>query len=246
MQNNFKKNSCKWITPTWPAPQRVKALTTLREGGESQGSYVGFNLAAHVGDDIEAVQRNRFLLLTEAGLPAEPCWLTQVHGTHVISLEKYREEYKNLSPQVSPSDSTPDSSSDSLDTPPDSPEADASIALHPNLVAAVLTADCLPILMTDTTGSFIAAIHAGWRGLAKGVIESTFEKLKKELPQIDHKNILVWFGPAIGPQAFIVGEEVSSKYISISKNPFGKTWGISSIWGRILHLYRIRKVLFLS
>lgn len=173
-----------WITPTWPAPARVKGLTTLRAGGFSQGPFESFNLAAHVGDLPETVLQNRVLLREKAKLPQEPSWLTQVHGTEVLELDKLNTLTQNH------------------DASNQQNEADAAMSRTPGIVAAVLTADCLPILICDQAGTEVAAIHAGWRGLAKGVIEATVAKLTSK-----RETLLVWLGPAIGPLAFVVGEQ---------------------------------------
>ncbi len=168
------QKNCKWIVPEWPAPPNIRALTTLRSDGFSAPPFECFNLALHVGDNEKTVQENRRLLTEQAQLPADPFWLQQVHGTNVV-------EVGGNAPV----------------------EADASVAFKPNQVCCVMTADCLPILLCDRLGRNIAAVHAGWRGLAAGVIESTVEKLG-----VHPKDLLVWLGPAIGPNAFEVGKEV--------------------------------------
>jgi YfiH family protein len=168
-----------WITPDWPAPAGVRALTTLRGGGVSAGAYAGLNLAQHVGDDVEAVRENRDRLLRAAGVPVEPCWLEQVHGTGVIDADDWQ-------PGV---------------------QADASCSRYPDVVCAVLTADCLPVLLCARDGSAVAAIHAGWRGLAAGVIEATAAAL-------GDGGLIAWLGPAIGPRVFEVGAEVRAAFIA--------------------------------
>lgn len=165
-----------WITPNWPAPVNVKALTTCRRGN----GVFGFNLALHVGDDPKVVLGNRQHLLIQAQLLNEPLWLNQVHGTNVVEITKL-----NFSQSKTP------------------PEADASISWLPNQVCAVLTGDCLPILICDKSGTRVSAIHAGWRGLAAGVIEAAIQKLCCPPEQL-----LVWLGPAIGPTVFEVGKDV--------------------------------------
>lgn len=177
------QNNCNWIQPNWPAPANVQALVTLRQGGYSKGPFEGLNLSATVGDDIAAVQKNRLALMKAAQLPSEPNWLKQVHGTAVIDLDQPRSQTL--------------------------PEADASFSRLPGQVAVVTTADCLPILLCNKAGTEIAAIHAGWRGLAKGVIEETFKKL-----QSSPADVLVWLGPAIGPASFVVGDEVKNAFSS--------------------------------
>ena len=133
-----------FLRPHWAAPAHVHALPTTRQGGVSQPPYASFNLGAHVGDDPAAVAANRALLRQQ--LPAEPAWLNQVHGIHVVDAASV------------------------AGTPVD---ADASFSRTPGVVCAVMTADCLPVLFTDRAGSVVAAAHAGWRGLLAGVLEAT-------------------------------------------------------------------------
>lgn len=143
--------SPQWIVPDWPAPARVKAAATLRIGGVSEGSFASLNLGAHVGDDTSAVAENRRLLRAALGLPSEPTWLNQVHGTAVTVA---------AGPSASP------------------PTADASVAFSGDAVCAVLTADCLPVLFCDRAGTRVAAAHAGWRGLVGGVLAETINALR--------------------------------------------------------------------
>ena len=168
-----------WIVPDWPAPSRVRALITSRNGGGSTGPYASMNLGLRVNDDADVVDANRRLL--KQFLPAEPKWLNQVHGTAVVDAE-------SIGRLV---------------------EADASVATSPGCVSVVLVADCLPILFADRTGSVVAAAHAGWRGLAAGVIENTVRALRMP-PQ----NLLAYLGPAIGPAAFEVGNEVRDAFVA--------------------------------
>jgi YfiH family protein len=170
--------NCNWITPDWPAPSNVKALTTVRQGGFSNGPYEGLNLADHVGDSAEIVSENRHLLKTAAKLPNDPLWLKQVHGTTLITLGDYAAPYPVL-------------------------EADAACAFSEKEICSVLTADCLPLLLCDRQGTRVSAVHAGWRGLAAGVIEAAVLKLNTA-----PNNLMVWLGPAIGPQFFEVREDV--------------------------------------
>ncbi len=169
-----------WIEPEWPAPPQVRALSTLRAGGASVGPYASLNLAAHVGDDPRAVAANRRLLAEAAGLPAEPLWLEQVHGVEVVRHDG------------------------ALRTPP---RADAAFAVAPRRVCAVMTADCLPVVLTDRGGTRIAVAHAGWRGLLAGVLEATVAALGSPPGEL-----LAWLGPAIGADAFEVGEEVRAAF----------------------------------
>lgn len=167
-----------FIIPDWPAPARVKALTTTRPGGHSRGPYASFNLATHVGDDPEAVAANRQLLRQH--LPVAPRWLTQVHGIVCVD----------------------------VDAVPQSSEADACVSRGVSHACAMLTADCLPLLLCDEAGSVVAAAHAGWRGLAAGVIEATVSGMG-----VAPKNLLAWLGPAIGPAAFEVGADVRAAFL---------------------------------
>jgi YfiH family protein len=168
-----------WIVPEWPAPPGVRALITTRAGGVSRGAYAGLNLGLNSGDEAEAAARNRAAL--RQWLPAEPLWLRQVHGTTVVG----------------------------ADSVEGSPEADAAIARRPRRVCAVLTADCLPLLLCDEAGSIVAAVHAGWRGLCSGVIEQTLRAM--DLPP---QSLLAYLGPAIGAAAYEVGAEVRAAFLA--------------------------------
>jgi polyphenol oxidase len=173
------------LTIDWPdLPAGVGVLSTLRSGGVSVGPYGatgdhggGLNLGLHVGDEPAAVEQNRRLL--RAKLPAEPAWLAQVHGTRVLDLSS---EYDPLT--VS--------------------EADASIARRPDHVCTIMSADCLPVLLADCRGTQVGAAHAGWRGLAQGVIEETIAAMRAS----GADQLTAWLGPAIGPEVFEVGIEV--------------------------------------
>lgn len=170
-----------WIVPDWPAPASVRALVTTRTGGVSAGAYASLNLATHVGDDPAAVAENRRRL--RAHLPAEPLWLSQVHGTTVSRAEDAVEGV----------------------------EADAAFTRRAGRVCAVLTADCLPVLLCNDVGTVVAAAHAGWRGLAGGVVEAAVRAMNEPPPRL-----LAWLGPAIGPQAFEVGAEVRAAFLAHS------------------------------
>jgi len=169
-----------FIIPDWPAPANVRAVVTTRNGGVSKGDFASFNLADHVGDDQQDVAENRRLLPQYVNeLPEVPLWLKQVHGTVCVDVDQSK-------PGV---------------------EADASWTETPSKVCAVLTADCLPLLLCDESGSIVSAVHAGWQGLAKGVIEASV----KSLPVAPEK-LLAWMGPAIGPKAFEVGADVRNQF----------------------------------
>ncbi|MDX1454428.1 MAG: peptidoglycan editing factor PgeF [Gammaproteobacteria bacterium] len=169
-----------FLLPNWEAPDNVRAATSLRVGGVSQGNYAGFNLGDHVGDDPDAVAGNRRLLKGRLGLPAEPRWLAQVHGTDVLRVT-------GAAP----------------DTPP---EADAAWTDEPGQVLAILTADCLPVVFCNRAGTRIGIAHAGWRGLANGVLRATVEAMTAD--GLGHDQLLAWLGPAIGPDSFEVGTEL--------------------------------------
>lgn len=172
-----------WIVPDWPAPARVRALITTRNGGNSGGPYASMNLGLRVNDDPAIVEDNRRSL--KRFLPAEPKWLNQAHGTTVVGAE----------------------------TITDPVEADASVATSPGCVSVIMVADCMPILFADQSGSVVAAAHAGWRGLAAGVVENTIRAIGRP-PQ----NLLAYLGPAIGPSAFEVGDEVREAFIAIDES----------------------------
>ena len=177
-------NSLELITPDWPLPEHIGAAVTGCDGGVSQQGYQSLNLAAHVGDDPKAVAENRRLLAVELGLPQSPLWLTQVHGVDVAEV--------------------------GVDV--DGVEADASVSRTPGLASAVLTADCLPVLFYGESLAgqpVVAAAHAGWRGLAAGVLESTLENM-----QCVRSTVSCWLGPAIGPKAFQVGPEVRAVFVT--------------------------------
>jgi len=168
-----------WIVPDWPVATPVRAITTTRQGGVSRGCYAAMNPADHVADDPAAVMANRQILQQALGLPAQPVWLQQVHGTAVVNAA----------------------------TAGISPQADAAFSTQPGVVCAVLTADCLPVLLADTAGQCVAAAHAGWRGLAAGVIEQAVTAMARP-----GENLLAWLGPAIGPSAYRVGDEVRDAF----------------------------------
>ena len=169
-----------WLRPDWPAATNVYAGTSLRGGGVSTVPYASLNLGLHVGDDPHAVAENRRRL----GLPAEPRWLTQIHSTRVIDADASRAE--NFPP-----------------------EADGAFSSRAGTVCAVMTADCLPLLLCDRPGTRVAAVHAGWRGLADGAIEAGVMALGAAPTEL-----LAWLGPAIGAAAYEVGDEVRAAFVA--------------------------------
>lgn len=178
------------IIPDWNASKNIRAFSTVRSGGVSQSPYQGddsgkngLNVGMHVGDKSLDVQKNRALLKKK--LPTEPVWLNQVHGSTVVNGE-------NVSGV---------------------PDADASFAKKKAVVCTIMTADCLPVLLCDKAGTVVAAAHAGWRGLAGGVLENTMAVMRNNT----NSEIMAWLGPAIGPDAFEVGEDVRQAFVQ--KNP---------------------------
>ena len=172
----------------WPAlPGGIGVLSTLRSGGVSLPPYDdskgggGLNLGTHVGDRPEAVERNRLLLQTL--LPSEPAWLNQVHGVEVVDAQRVITERSLLT-------------------------ADASIATQAGTVCAIMTADCMPVLLADRRGKVVGVAHAGWRGLAAGVVEATVSRMSAA----GARDIVAWLGPGIGPAHFEVGEDVRQAF----------------------------------
>ena len=164
-----------FFSPNWPAPAQVRSCITTRQGGESAAPYANNNLALHVGDDSDVVQRNRSALISAAGLPATPQWLEQIHG---IRLVEARTDGRVLT-------------------------ADGCFSRALHHPCAVLTADCLPVLLCDRAGTQVAAVHAGWRGLAAGIVREAVTSFSAPTAEL-----LVYLGPAIGPDAFEVGIDV--------------------------------------
>lgn len=178
-----------WIPAEWPLPvSGVVAGTTLRRGGISRGAYASLNLGDHVGDDPAAVGRNRELARQVCGLPAQPAWLSQVHGTRVVEANAM----------------------------PEAPRADGAVTDRAGIVCAVLTADCLPVVLAARDGSRVGVAHAGWRGLCDGILEATVSAM--HLPAA---TLLAWFGPAISQPAFEVGGEVRERFIAADPEAAG-------------------------
>jgi hypothetical protein len=167
------------IKADWNAPDNIEALVTTRRGGVSSKPFDDFNLATHVGDEPQVVRQNRQLLAEniEPGLSLQ--WLQQQHGIRVVRAEDC----------------------DKL------PEADAIVSRQSGIACCILTADCLPIFLTSKNGDEVAVIHAGWRGLAQGILKATIDQMNTPAIQI-----MIWFGPAIGPCHFEVGSEVRSAF----------------------------------
>lgn len=170
------------ITPQWPAPAGVRALCTTRKGGVSQPPRDVLNLGSRVGDNPEHVLQNRHRLAEQTGVAAGHIgWLNQVHGTDVVEL-------------------TPDNTQTV-------PDADASYTRHPGIACAILTADCLPVILADRAGTVVGAAHAGWRSLCGGVLENLITAM-----EVEPTKLVAWLGPAIGPKSFEVGPEVREAF----------------------------------
>jgi hypothetical protein len=167
--------------------QPVAGFCTTREGGVSFEPYQSLNLGLHVGDNPEAVHANRACLNRD--LPQPPVWLNQVHGTQVFNADRY----------------------DPSHAPQTVPTADAAVTTRIDLPLAILTADCLPIVMADQSGTVLGVAHAGWRGLAQGVLEATLQAMQQASPHM--RGYSAWIGPGIGPLAFQVGQEVYQTFV---------------------------------
>lgn len=174
-----------FLPADWPASRTVHAFATLRHGlGVSQAPFDAFNLGPRCGDDADAVEENRRLLAREANLPAAPRWLRQVHGSGVVTFDADTDHELE-------------------------PEADAAVTRAPGTVLAILTADCLPVVFAAKDGSEVAVAHAGWRGLAGGVLEATMAAMRTPAA-----GVIAWLGPAAGPHHYEIGVEVYDAFVS--------------------------------
>lgn len=191
-------NALNKIEPSWAVSQRIQAFCTTRQGGLSQSPFNSLNLGLNAGDDSTDVLQNRSIL--RSTLPAEPLWLKQIHGITV---------------------STPATRSVLSKGPF---EADASVTNIPNEVLAILTADCMPVLFTSKSGDVIGAAHAGWRGLSGGVLENTIDEMIALSPGLTTSDISAWMGPAIGPSAFEVGEDVLQAFAQQGQDILSKAF----------------------
>lgn len=176
-----------FVRPEWPAPAGIQAAVTTRAGGVSRAPWNSMNLGAHVGDDPAAVAQNRQRLVARLGLPGAPLWLRQVHGVAVLDASTVEDCA--------------------------SPQADAVWVAQPNRVLAVMIADCLPVLIASRCGNVVAAIHAGWRGLAAGILGETVAAVPVAADQL-----VAWLGPAIGPEKFEVGGDVLDAFTSVDRD----------------------------
>lgn len=171
-----------WIIPDWPAPSNVKSFFTTRTGGVSGSAndmFASFNLAMHVNDNRLDVERNRDLLRDY--VPSDPQWLKQVHGIHPVAVDLPHATI---------------------------PEGDAAFSSTSGSVCAIMVADCLPVFLCDRAGAAVAVAHAGWRGLAGGIIERSIAAMGKRPDEL-----LAWLGPAIGPKHFEVGVDVYDAFV---------------------------------
>ncbi len=196
------------INAEWPVPKNVYAVSTMRTGGISKAPYNSLNLAGHVGDDEISVAENRNRLRSWLNLPAEPVWLEQIHSNKVVCLD---EQPQNL-------------------------QADACYALTPDVICAVLTADCLPILLCNESGTKIAAIHGGWRGLLSGIIENTVKAMQEP-------HLLAWLGPAIGSECFEVGEEVRVAFCK-KADVFSRAFKAKDNGKWMADIYQLSRIIF--
>ena len=171
-----------WLVPEWDAPPRVRAFVTTRHGGVSQGEFASMNLGKHSGDDPAHVEENR--LIVREHVPETPRWMAQAHGIAVADLDRLPDG------QV--------------------PKADAAVLGSPGRVGAVLTADCMPLFLCDASGRRAGVAHAGWRGMAAGVIEKAVQAIGGRPSQV-----MAWMGPTIGPDAFEVGAEVRQAFLAM-------------------------------
>jgi YfiH family protein len=173
------EDSLPLILPEWSAPRHIKAFTTTRRGGISEGPYQTMNLGLHVGDEHAAVLENRRRLLQVMSMPCEPLWLNQTHSAKVIDAD-----VQGVC------------------------AADGAYTDHSGVVLAVLTADCLPIVIVDRDGIELAVVHAGWRGLAGGIVENAVGRFRSVC------GLQAWLGPAIGSRAFEVGDDVKTAFVT--------------------------------
>jgi YfiH family protein len=164
------------IEASWPAPRGIRAVSTTRNGGKSEGPFDSLNLGLHVGDEPGRVQENRGLIKQSLELPSDPQWLNQVHSSQAVRPAEGKTQ-----------------------------TADAMITETKGTVCVVMTADCLPLLLCSKDGTSVAAVHAGWRGLAQGIVGETIRA-------IGTSELLAWMGPAIGPESFEVGLDVYSTF----------------------------------
>ena len=198
------------IFPRWQAPPNVKACMTTRKGGVSRGCWESFNLSTTIGDDKKSVLRNRKLLYQRLSLTRPPLWPTQTHGNHVVAVE----------------------------TMLDGEEADGVVSFTADFVCAILTADCLPVVLCTHNGQCVGVAHVGWKGLASGILEATVNAMREK------GNIMAWLGACIGPLSYQVGDDVRDSITSM--HPFVADCFVPDTNGRWrADLARIARVLLL-
>ncbi|MCB1745871.1 MAG: peptidoglycan editing factor PgeF [Gammaproteobacteria bacterium] len=198
------------LVPEWPAPPRVSACFTTRRGGCSNAPWDSFNLATHVGDATAAVARNRALLGDRLGADVSPCWMEQVHGERVVR----------------------------LDARPGEPlRADAAITRRPGLACTVMVADCVPILLCAADGGEVAAVHAGWRGLANGIVGRAVAAFSA-MPS----TLLAWIGPCIGAGAYVVDDALRTRFLELDPGAAGCFSGGPAQWHFDLHALAHRQL----
>jgi len=185
------------IAPDWPAAPNVRAVMTTRVGGVSVAPWASLNLGVHVGDSPAAVCENRSRVRKQASLPSEPVWLDQVHGTSVVEVD---------------SASTPRIASPEQLLQSPRPRADAAVTRSVGVVCAIQVADCLPVLLAARDGSVVGAAHAGWRGLAGGVLAATVRAMR-----VSADRVVAWLGPSIGPEHFEVGDDVVAAFLDTAR-----------------------------
>ncbi|RQW63086.1 peptidoglycan editing factor PgeF [Vibrio viridaestus] len=173
------------IKPDWTLPDSVTAIASTRENGFSVGEYSGLNLGTHVGDDPKLVIKNRQELVESHALPSQPVWLNQTHSTKVVNLESWTDQVL---------------------------DADGIFTTTPGIVCAVMTADCLPVLLSNKQGTEVAAVHAGWRGLADGILGNAVSYFSNP------EDVTAWIGPAISQTYFEVGDEVVQQFVETDSN----------------------------
>lgn len=213
----IQKNRSHLILPNWPAPSNIKAYTSSRLNGASAYPFDGFNLSFNTSDNPDAVAANRQQLIDDLALPSQPFYLRQTHSTICIPTQKIDLKTREI---------------------PQTIEADASFTSEINTVACVLTADCLPILVCSQQGDEVVAIHAGWKGLLDGVVESSLACLKTPIDQL-----LIWMGPAISQLGFEVEPQIMQEFCA--KHPKAKSAFIPSknpdrVMGDLYEVTRIR------
>ena len=205
------------ITPDWPAPARVRCAFTLRSGGVSVGPYDSLNVGAHVGDVAEAVAENRRRVRKYLRLHGDPVWLQQVHGTDVVDLDELEGNGGASSRHVEagsdalglPSDGRAAAGDEVVVSAAGALRADAVVTRMGGQVCVIQVADCMPVLFAARDGFAVGAAHAGWRGLAGGVLEHTVRALG-----VPAGDLIAWLGPTISQEHFEVGDDVRTAFVS--------------------------------